>query len=123
MKLECKISTVDGEENIEIDLLDFIKYTNLSISAFLLYGWFINLNALNDYLSKGYVNDVGDIGVLSWTPIKVISTDYQQLINEIELIYGKKIIKHPELENCQSYKDWWRMQIRLANMERKKKTI
>ena len=121
MKLKCKIATIKDEESREIDLSDFIKYTNLLISAFLSYGWFINLNALNDYISKGGANDVGEIGTLSWIPIRVSNIEYQQLVNQIELIYGKKVIEHTELENCQSYNDWWHMQIRLANMERRKR--
>lgn len=114
MKIECKISTFDDDDILFWSPFEFVIYTGLSMSAFLRFGFFINLDALNDYLSKGYDNSVGSVGVLSWIPVVVTEDEYEQLVNTLEQQYAKKIVNYPELDSCSTYRKWWREQINFA---------
>jgi len=126
MKIELTISMGDMEENVLdeeavlMDLFDFVRYTDLSVSGFLVHGVFFNLEVLNEYLATGHDNTLDQIGRWSWIPVVVTPDDYQQLISQLEQQYGKKLVKYPELESCRTRKEWRHVSFRV--LDRRKKT-
>lgn len=125
MKIELTISMLDMEENVLdeeavlMDLFDFVRYTDLSVSGFLVHGAFFNLEVLNEYLATGHDNTIDQIGRWSWIPVVVTPDDYQQLISQLEQRYGKKLIQYPELESCRTRKEWRHVSFRVLDRRKK----
>ncbi len=125
MKIELTISMLDMEKNVLdeeavlMDLFDFVRYTDLSVSRFLVNGVFFNLDVLNECLATGHDKTIDQIGQWSWIPVVVTPDDYQQLISQLEQRYDKKLVKYPELESCRTRKEWQHVGFRVLKRRQK----